>query len=128
MPRNISFSMTTPQFLDGSKDVTRRMGWTHLKTGDVLQAVEKAMGLKKGEKIKPLGLIRVVNVRREPLNQMCADLAYGEKEVAREGFPGRSETDFVLWFADSHHCKPDAIVTRIEFERLPIDVKGVPQP
>ena len=27
MPRNISFSMTEPQFLDGSKTVTRRMGW-----------------------------------------------------------------------------------------------------
>lgn len=119
MPRNISFALTTPQFLDGSKDVTRRMGWRYLRTGDVLMAVEKSQGLGKGGKIKRLGLIKVVDARQEPLNQICADLAYGEKEVTREGFPGRDQTDFVLWFADSHHCETDATVTRIEFERIP---------
>ena len=45
----ISFSLTTPQFRDGTKDVTRRLGWTFLKPGDRLCAVVKAMGLKKGE-------------------------------------------------------------------------------
>ncbi len=59
MPRNISFSMTTPQFIDGSKTVTRRMGWKFLKPGDVLCAVEKGMGLKKGEKVKRLGHIKI---------------------------------------------------------------------
>ena len=62
MPRNISFSMTTPQFLDGSKDVTRRMGWNRLRASDTLRAVKKAMGLKKGESaffvVAPDGAIR----------------------------------------------------------------------
>jgi len=116
----ISFSMTTPQFIAGTKDVTRRMGWRMLKAGDELMAVEKAMGLGKGGKVKRLGMIRVADVRREPLNRMCADLAYGEKETTREGFPGRDPTDFVLWFADSHDCEPDAIVTRIEFEKISV--------
>lgn len=39
--RNISFSMTTPQFLDGSKDVTRRMGWLFLIKGEELCGIEK---------------------------------------------------------------------------------------
>jgi hypothetical protein len=51
MPRNISFALTTAQFLDGSKDVTRRIGWKNLNAGDVLCAVKKGMGLKPGEKI-----------------------------------------------------------------------------
>lgn len=120
MARMISFSMTTPQFLDGTKDVTRRIGWLALKAGDLLMAVEKAMGLGKGGKVKRLGLIRVTNIRREPLNEMCANLAYGAKEVIREGFPQMNETEFVLFFCDGHKgCKPDSVITRIEFERLP---------
>lgn len=127
MPRNISFALTTPQFLDGSKDVTRRCGWEMLRNGDLLMAVEKSQGLGKGGKIKRLGMIRVVDVRRERLNEMCADLAYGEKECAREGFapPHRysDPTEFVLWFSDSHRgCYPDKIITRIEFERIPASV------
>lgn len=130
MSRNISFSMTTPQFIDGTKDVTRRMGWDFLKVGDELCAIEKGQGLKKGEKVKRLGMIRVVDVRRERLNEMCANLAYGEQECAREGFPTPHQysdpTAFVLWFSDSHRgCYPNKVITRIQFERLPASV-GVP--
>lgn len=120
MTRNISFSMTTPQFLDGSKDVTRRMGWLNLKAGDVLQAVEKAMGLKKGEKIKPLGLIRVKHVRKERLRRMIDEPSYGAEECSREGFPQMRAADFVEFFCSGHKgCIPGSTVTRIEFERLP---------
>ena len=38
MPRLISFSMTEPQFVDGSKDVTRRMGWLRLRQSAVAMA------------------------------------------------------------------------------------------
>jgi hypothetical protein len=125
VPRNISFSMTTPQFLDGSKDVTRRMGWLNAKAGDVLQAVEKAMGLKKGEKAKALGLIRLVDVRRERLDQMIVNQDYGADEARREGFPDWNGGRFVSFFCQGHKgCVPGSIVTRIEFERLPSDVKG----
>lgn len=122
MPRMISFSMTTPQFIAGTKDVTRRLGWVNVKAGDELMAVEKAMGLGKGGKVKRLGLIRVKDVRRERLNMMCEDLEYGGAECIREGFPPPGEysdpTQFVLWFAEGHRCLPSAIVTRIEFEKL----------
>jgi hypothetical protein len=123
MPRNISFSLTTPQFIDGTKDVTRRMGWKFLRAGDVLCVVEKGQGLGKGGKVKRLGMIRVIDARREKLNLMCADLSYGEAECVREGFPPPGEysdpTQFVHWFAEGHRCLPSSIITRIEFVRLP---------
>lgn len=113
MPRNISFALTTPQFLDGSKDVTRRMGWLHLKAGDTLCAVKKGMGLKPGEKIERFGMIRVMNVRRERLDSITAP------DVRREGFPGMTPSEFVTFFCRSHKdCTPASEVTRIEFVRL----------
>lgn len=120
MTRQISFSMTTRQFLDGSKDVTRRMGWLNLQAGDVLRAVEKAMGLKKGAKVKELGLIRVVSVRREPLRDMIdRDDGYGFEEARREGFPNDSPPSFMDFFCKGHKgCTPNSLVTRIEFEKL----------
>jgi hypothetical protein len=127
MARNISFSLTTPQFLDGSKDVTRRMGWLKLRQGDFLCAVKKGMGLKPGEKVERLGMIRVASVRREPPRAMTDNLDYGFDETRREGFPDPSPNNwpsvFVDFFCRSHSkCTPDSIVTRIEFERVKSDV------
>lgn len=111
--RNISFSMTTPQFIDGSKDVTRRLGWWKLKPGDRLMAVEKAMGLKKGEKIKPLGVIEIVSVSAEPLS------AITEADVKREGFPGWTRADFINFFTEKNpKCGPFTLVNRIEFKKV----------
>lgn len=120
MPRNISFSMTMPQYVDGSKDVTRRFGWWNLKPGDILNAVEKAMGLKPGEKIKRLGQIRIVSVRAERLDEMVRDISYGKTELKREGYPfGIHEPqEFVDLLAKHYKVKPDALVNRIEFERI----------
>ena len=111
--KNISFSMTTPQFLDGSKDVTRRFGWWNLKPGDRLMAVEKAMGLKKGEKIKPLGVIEVVSVRHEMLSRITKD------DVVREGFPDMTKMGFCLFFMRGHKgVEMSTIINRIEFKRI----------
>lgn len=123
MPRNISFALTTPQFSDGSKDVTRRMGWADLRPGEILCAVEKSQGLGKGGKIKRLGKIRVTDVRREPLRRMTDDLGYGFSETTREGFPEGDPrhypSEFVKFFCGSHKgCTPESTVTRIEFDRI----------
>ena len=123
MPRNISFALTTPQFLDGTKDVTRRNGWAFLKAGDILCAVEKSQGLGKGGKVKRLGMIRVTDARREPLRRMTDDLDYGFDETRREGFPaGHTKSfpsNFIAFFCGSHKgVTPDTIITRIEFERV----------
>jgi hypothetical protein len=119
--RNISFSLTTPMFLDGSKDVTRRLGWLTAKKDEVLCAVEKAQGLKKGEKVKPIGTVLVVSARRECLDQMLQDEAYGREECRREGFPRMTPEEFVAFFRKSHgNIDPWQEVTRIEFKKLPL--------
>ena len=110
--RNMSFALTTPQFLDGTKTVTRRNGWKFLTAGTLICAVEKGMGLKKGEKVKRLGVIRITSVRREPLN------AITQEDCIAEGFPDLTPEQFITFYAKHNKCKPDTLVTRIEFEKL----------
>ena len=112
MPRSMSFSMTTGPFRDRTKTVTRRFGWWFLKAGDVVCGIEKSRGLKKGEKIKRLGLIRVVSTRKEPLN------AITPAELVLEGLPSTAPRAFVAMLCERHGVPPDAPVNRIEFEYL----------
>jgi len=118
--------MTTDQIRAKTKTVTRRLGWLNLKPGEILQAVEKAQGLKKGERMKKIGLIRVVDVRREPLLKLLLECpsyggapGYGEEEMILEGFPGRDPNDFVDFFLRGHdHNYTEEDITRIQFEYL----------
>lgn len=112
--RNMSFTLTTEQIRKRTKTVTRRLGWTFLKPGDLICAVEKIRGLKKGEKVKRLATLLVTSVHRESLEELFAP--NGLDEVAHEGFPGMSPDDFIDFFAESHKCAPDAVVTRIAFD------------
>ncbi len=114
MPRNISFSMTTEAVRNRTKTVTRRLSWWDLKPGTILQAVEKAQGLKKGEKVKPLGLIRVVSVKQELLIDIRD--AYDDLECVREGFPHLAAWQFVDMFAQANRIGWYNTVNRIEFE------------
>lgn len=110
MPRNMSFAMTTRQVYDRSKTVTRRFGWWFLKPGDRVWAVEKAMGLKKGEKVKRICLIEVVSVRTEPLNLITFT------DCRAEGFPDFYPQDFIDMITAHYGCADDAVVNRIEFK------------
>lgn len=112
MPRNMSFALTTPQFLDRTKRVTRRLGWDFLQPGELLWGVEKAMGLKKGEKINRLGLIEVVSATAEPLQAITAE------DVAFEGFPNWSPEQFVDFFCNHNKVNPETVVNRIEFDHI----------
>lgn len=115
--RNMSFAMTTDQVRAQIKDVTRRMGWLHLKAGDLIQPVVKGMGLKPGEKIERIGgPLRVLSVLREPLRAIAAYPNDGMTETRREGFIGMQAEEFIPMFCLGHKgCKPDSTVTRIEF-------------
>ena len=109
--RNMSFAATTMAILVKEKTVTRRLRWQFLKVGDQIQPVRKAQGLRKGEKVEPLGgPITVVAVSRERLDSI------GPYEVMREGFAGQNPLWFVEMFRALNHCAADAEVTRIEFE------------
>jgi hypothetical protein len=122
MPRNISFFLTTPQFIDGSKDVTRRMGWAFAEAGMELMGVEKGQGLGKGGKVRQLGLILLADVRREVLRRMIDEPEYGAAEVIREGFPGKTPRWFVDMFCASHKgCAPESVITRLEFAKVARD-------
>ncbi len=110
MPRLISFAMTKNQIKAQSKDVTRRFGWWFLKPNDRLIGVEKAMGLRKGEKVIRLCEIEILSVRPEPLNAITPD------DVIREGFPDWSPAQFVEFIMKHYRCAPDEICNRIEFK------------
>lgn len=69
--KNISFTLTTPQVIARTKDVTRRLGWRALRIGEQLCAVEKGRGLKSGEKIVRLAIIEVVRVSFEALDAIA---------------------------------------------------------
>lgn len=108
----MSFALTTDQIRARTKTVTRRLGWEFLEPGDLVQAVVKGMGLRKGEKVEKLGVLRVVSKERLPLNEITP------LDVLAEGFPGKSTRDFVAMFCEHNRAKkvrPDTIVTRIEF-------------
>lgn len=113
---NISFAMSIHQIRDESKTVSRRLGWQQLKPGDLLLPVEKCMGLKKDEKIKPIrGPIIVTNVRFEPLQLMTDDPLYGNFECILEGFPDLTAEQFVHMLCRAYRCTPSTTVTRIQF-------------
>lgn len=112
--RAISFAKTEQQFVAGLKTVTRRWGWENLKPGTELRVVHKSQGLKKGESPRTIGFIRVVDVRREGLGMITHD------EVAKEGFPEWTPTEFVAFFLgrDKNGYGPSSTVTRIEFVKI----------
>jgi hypothetical protein len=113
--KNISFSMSTEQVRRHEKTVTRRLGWKTLRPGTFLQAVEKAQGLKKGEHVKPICVIRVVSVTPERLGDILAYFL-PMAELKREGFPDLTLAEFITMFMDANHCTTDTMVNRIEFE------------
>lgn len=111
--KNMAFSITTKQMYEETKTVTRRIGWWDLEPGDVLMAVEKGMGLKKGEHVKPIYPIDILDTRPEPLRFITPE------DVVREGFPEMSVKEFIQMFCKSHKgCTPWTYVNRIEFRKV----------
>ena len=111
MPRRMSFQLTIRQMLEGTKNVTRRIGWRFLKPGDIVIAVEKCQGLKKGEKQVQIYPIRILSTRDEPLFMITPD------ECIREGFPEMTPIEFVKMFCGTNNCLPTRQINRIRFER-----------
>jgi hypothetical protein len=117
MPRNMSFMMTSRQYQDRTKHVTRRLGWWDVKTGELINGVLKAQGLKKGETVVTLGQHRVISARAEPLSRMIEFPEYGLVECHLEGFPELSPGEFVDMFCRAHNnCSLHTVVNRIEFD------------
>lgn len=116
--RLMSFSLTTEQMRRREKTVTRRLGWDSIKAGQLICAVEKGMGLKKGETVKRIGVLRVVRVRKESLLALIYDEEYGLEEVRREGFLNMTPLEFVEMFCQHNKVEKSRRVNRIEFEHV----------
>ena len=117
--RNIAFSLTSDAIRNRTKTVTRRLGWNHLEPGTVLQAIVKGQGLKKGEHVEKLAVIRVVSVTDEHLSSI--EFNYGPDETTREGFPDLTACQFVTMFARANNCTAGTWVNRIAFEYVDAD-------
>lgn len=118
--RNISFALTTEQFRNRTKRVTRRVGWEFLEGGEQLRGVEKSQGLKKGEHPIPLGVIDVENAHRERLDRMTDDIEYGRREVILEGFPLLTPQEFVDMFCDHNRIESSDLITRIAYSYVTV--------
>ena len=115
--RRMAFTHTTAEIRERVKTVTRRMGWRTLTAGDLVQAVKKARGVRKGERVETVATLRVTDVRVERLSRLLTDARYAEDELPREGFPCWSAREFVEMFLRANRLKSaDVDVTRIAFE------------
>jgi hypothetical protein len=110
--RNMSFALTTPQMYARQKTVTRRLGWWFLKPGDLICAVRKSQGLKKGEKVQRICVIRIIKTNPEALWRI------DKADVRREGFVSMSRREFIAMFCEHNGCAPYTRVNRIAFEFL----------
>ena len=133
--RNISFSATTEQIRTRRKYVTRRgnkngPAWKNLQPGDQLMSCEKCQGLGKGGKIVRMGPITILEVNREPLDEIIRspireipqDIRIKNiatiylTETILEGFPQLTEQGFVDMFCEMNGCTPETEITRILFD------------
>ena len=109
----ISFAWTTPQLLARKKTVTRR-DWNdgyarQFKTADMIQAYDKSA--RNGG--KRVALIKITNIRLEPLALLTSNPAYGLVEIGKEGGLWKSPSEFVDAFQNR---RIDRKVWRVEFE------------
>jgi len=115
MPRKMSCFKTIDAVRRRDKTVTRRIGWWFLNPGDIVDLVEKAQGLKKGEKMVHLATVEIVSTRAEELCTITW------RDVAREGFRGYGPEWFVDMFMQLNDCSVDGpltVVNRIEWRYL----------
>jgi hypothetical protein len=110
--RRMSFSLTKEAIITQRKTVTRRQGWSNLKVGDIIQPIEKGMGLKKGEKQKLLGCpIVITSIELEPIE------AIEIYDVVLEGFHDFTTEEFINMYCKANKVKPyqDCHVIRFDY-------------
>ena len=120
--RHISCSMTIRQIYARLKTETRRLKWLDVKPGDLLQFVDRCMGLKKGEQPVPIAIVVVTAVRNESL------LRIDKQGCIAEGFPNLEPAEFVETFASHAKIDCERLVTVINFKYIPggrTRIKGV---
>lgn len=115
---NMAFSKSIIPMREFRKTVTRRYGQHNAKPAQIIQAVEKAQGIPKGEHVVPICEIQLLTPRWERADRMITDQAYGEREVILEGFPEMKPSEFVEMLCDMNKKRADELVHRLEFRFL----------
>ena len=111
MPRLMSFAATVEQVRNRTKTVTRRNGWTFLRVGDILTAVDR--NPRCGDDYERLCDIRVTDIRTERLTDITVE------DVAKEGFPGKSPAWFMAMYRKAFaQWRRGMAVRRIKFEYI----------
>ena len=106
-----------------TKTVTRRdpRTWTTLRPGDQLLAVEKAMGLPKGGRQVPIGVIEIESVAVIPLEGPDDWDPDYDAEARREGFATWAEF-MATWRRLHPRSHPTVNVRRIAFRHIEEEV------
>jgi hypothetical protein len=74
----MSFSLTIELYKARTKTITRHKGWWNFKPGDIVNGVEKALGLKKREKMVVLSQHTITFERSETLRRLIDEPDYGK--------------------------------------------------
>ena len=118
--KRMSFSATIDQMRSKTKTVTRRnpQTWKTLAPGDRIQAIEKAMGLAKGENQIKLGVIEIVSNELVPFGPWLYTSPSWHEEARLEGF-GNPDLFLSAWL-DLNGSIPEKteLVRRIEFRHI----------
>lgn len=141
----MSVALTEQAVVERRKTVTRHLGWWEdkngrrlLKPGDRLTLCRKVMGRRTkcagpmhdqgpladfcphcdGTGYEVESLVRLADVEVTDVSRQQLAVANTPDEAAREGFPDWSWGEFVAFFCNEMRCKPEQVVTRIEFRYL----------
>jgi hypothetical protein len=124
----MAFPDTASEVRARLQTVTRRPGWRFLKSGDLILAVESQPGPRAASPAaRELAVLRIRDVRVEPLSRLVREATYAEDELPREGLPCWSRDHFIATFLRRHRLtSADVEVTRIEFEYVerPVQASG----
>src|SRR5438105_2317872 len=113
----MSFAMTTAAVRERRKFITRRQGWDNLKPGERITGVEKAQGLKKGE--KQIVIATLECVANDP--QRIGDMT--DAECPLEGFLEMTALEFVTMYCRANGVTPDDTCQRIVFRYVAEDCR-----
>jgi hypothetical protein len=120
--RRMAFPDTASEVRERMQTVTRRPGWRFLKPGDLVLAIDSrphGHAASAGAAAHELAVLRIRDVRVEPLSRLAGDATYAEDELPREGLPCWSTDHFIATFLRRHRLKSaDVDITRIEFEHV----------
>lgn len=116
----MSVAFTADHVIARTKTVTRRAGWWRdkngrqlLHAGDKVTLCAKVMGRRNGEPLERLAEVEIIDVRRERLAHV--DVA---GELALEGFPYLSATEFIQRYFEPQGIHALDLVTRIQWSYL----------